>query len=54
MLVALSATEAVGWEDLEAKVSELPHLDSADRLSVNQYPSLSGERVDRALVPTCQ
>jgi hypothetical protein len=26
MLVALSATEAVGWEDLEAKVSELPHL----------------------------
>ena len=24
MLVALSATEAVGWEDLEAKVSELP------------------------------
>jgi hypothetical protein len=26
MLVALSATEAVGWEDLEAKVSKLPHL----------------------------
>jgi hypothetical protein len=40
MLVALSATEAVGWEDLEAKVSCcLP----ADRLGLTIFVALREE-----------
>ena len=44
MLVALSATEAVGWEDLEAKVSELSHLSRAS-INVNNAHRSQGREL---------
>ncbi len=38
MLVALCATEAVGWEDLEAKVSKLPGFGRPSRLTATVAP----------------
>jgi len=53
MLVALSATEAVGWEDLEAKVSNFWYLADADPPGFNTRRS-PGKRIDRTPVPPCQ
>jgi hypothetical protein len=53
ILVALSATEAVGWDELEAKVKCLLNLARATFQTLT-FVSFAGKRIDSTLVPACQ